>query len=178
MSFTRNSLIAAAVCASALGLAASAFAQNQPPGPTGAPEGAHPFMEHLKERMREHQAERTKALHDVLNIRADQEPAFQAFTAALHPEHDGLKGPHAPRQDGPSAAPPATTPERLDRVVARLHEREQRMESRVTAIKTFYAALSPEQQHTFDSLPLLRGGDWRGEDGGPRGHGGWGGPHA
>jgi hypothetical protein len=179
MSFSSKSFIAAAACVAAFGLAAGAFAQDNPPPPAGGPggpAGAHAFADHMMERMRQHEAERTKALHDVLNIRPDQEAAFQAYTVALHPAHDGAKWRHGPRQGGPgdpAAAPPATTPEKLDRLVARLQERQQRMQARVTAIKTFYAVLSPEQQHTFDSLPLLRGGDRNGR-GGPEGHGGWG----
>jgi len=175
MSFSRNNLVAAAACTVALGCAAGAFAQDHS-APPGAP-GAHAFADRMKDRIRQHEAERAKALHDVLNIRADQESAFQAYTAALHPAHDGAKGAHGPRQGaqgGPDAAPPATTPERLDRLVARLQERQQRVEARVTAIKTFYAVLTPDQRRTFDTLPLLRGGDRRGHAGGPNSHDGWG----
>jgi hypothetical protein len=176
MSFSSKSFIAAAAGAAALSLAAGAFAQDRPPpgGPDGAA-GARAFGDHMKERFEARQAERIKALHDVLSIRTDQESAFQAFTSALHPAHDG-KGPHGPGQDAQGGPPamPATTPERLDRLVARQQEHQQRIEARVTAIKTFYALLSPEQRHTFDSLVLLRDGEGRGHDEGPGGHGGWG----
>ncbi|HVY34330.1 MAG TPA: Spy/CpxP family protein refolding chaperone [Caulobacteraceae bacterium] len=168
MSFVKTRFIAAAGLA-AFGLVASALAQDRPAAPPGAPSDPHAFAQRWKERFEHHQADRAKALHDVLGIRADQEAAFQAYAAALHPAHDGPKGEHGPRPGGPSAAPPATTPERLDRIVARLHEREQRIEARVTAVKTFYAALSTEQRRTFDSLPLLQAGGRGGhERWGPR----------
>jgi hypothetical protein len=181
MSFSSKSLIGAAACAAAFGLAAGAFAQENAPPQPGGPAGAHAFADHMKDRMRQHEAERAKALHDVLNIRPDQESAFQAYTAALHPAHDGARWARGQRQGlqgGPDGAPPATTPERLDRLMARLQERQQRMQARVTAIKTFYAVLSPDQRHTFDTLPLLQGRGWQGHGGGPGAHGGWGGPPA
>ena len=178
MSFAKKSLAAAATSIAALALAAGAIAQTPPPGPGPGGPGRDPqFMQHMKERMEARQAERAKALHDVLRIRADQEGAFQAFTASMHPQHDG-KGPRGDRFGGPPApgAAPESTPARLDKIVARMHEREQRMEARITAIKSFYAALSPEQQQTFDSLPVLRGGEGFGGRGGGHGRGGPGGP--
>lgn len=151
-------LITAAAAAATCTLAAGAFAQDRHDARPGEASDPHAFAEHRKEHMQEHQAERAKALHDVLNIRADQESAFQAFVATMRPAHDGAMGEHRQHDGGPDAAPLATTPERLDRMVARLHEREQRLETRVSAVKTFYAALSPEQRRAFDSLPMLAGG--------------------
>ena len=176
MSFAKKSMVAATTSLVALTFAAVAFAQTPPPGPgPGGPGRDAQFMERMKARMEARQAERAKALHDVLRIRADQEGAFQAFNTAMHPARDH-KGPRGPRADG-QGAPPAleTTPQRLDKMAMRLHEREQRMETRITAIKTFYAVLSPEQQRTFDSLPMLRGGEGFGGRGG-HGRGGPGGP--
>jgi hypothetical protein len=37
----------------------------------------------------------------------------------------------------------------------RLKERDQRLQARITAIKTFYAALNTDQKHTFDALPMM-----------------------
>ncbi|HUO23001.1 MAG TPA: Spy/CpxP family protein refolding chaperone [Caulobacteraceae bacterium] len=190
MSFPSKRIVALALSTATLGLAAGAFAQTRPappPGPQG-PAG-HPLAERMLERRADREAHQIKALHDVLNIRADQEPAFQAFTAALHPKLGEKIG-------GSGAAPtppepmPATTPERLARLEDRLKARDQQMQTRITAIKTFYAALNADQKHTFDSLPMLhsafmeRGplegpagrapGMWRGPD--RRGPGGPGGP--
>ena len=39
----------------------------------------------MEERRKAHQERRAHRLHDVLSIRADQEPAFQAFLAEMKP---------------------------------------------------------------------------------------------
>ncbi|MBV8685040.1 MAG: Spy/CpxP family protein refolding chaperone [Caulobacteraceae bacterium] len=137
-------------------LAAPAAAQNEPStAPSthrpGGPEG-------MAGRFHEHEARRLKALHDVLEIRPDQEPAFQAFAAALQAQ---------PSEREPEAAPPEqdmsalTTPERLDRVAKQMREREARRRARFErfsgAVKTLYVALSPEQKRAFDALPDLMG---------------------
>jgi Spy/CpxP family protein refolding chaperone len=44
-----------------------------------------------------------------------------------------------------------TTPERLDKMQALKAERDARMDKRIDATKSFYAALTPEQQKVFDS---------------------------
>lgn len=42
-------------------------------------------------------------------------------------------------------------PERLDRMQAMAEKRQARMAERASAVKTFYAQLSPEQQKVFDA---------------------------
>ena len=62
-----------------------------------------------------------------------------------------------------------TTPERIDRMRALRAQQAAEADRRGEATKTFYAALTPEQQKTFDS----RGQHMRGKGGhrGDRGHG-------
>ena len=147
-------IVSACTAALALGaLTSGAMAQDRPQPAAGPDHQGQHGVEHRQE----HQAQRMKALHDVLNIRADQEPAFQTFSVAMTVHHDGGKD-HAGAQ--PGQAPAAlTTPERLDRLVARANERDQRLQTRVTAVKAFYAVLSPEQRRAFDALDVLQGGD-------------------
>jgi hypothetical protein len=107
---------------------------------------------------------REKMLHDLLQIKPDQEAAFHAFTASMTPPpRDGKAG---PGRYGPGAAPsmPMTTPERLDRMAARMAERQARFQKVAAATKTFYAALTPDQRRAFDAMPMMHGGG---------GHGRW-----
>ena len=159
----------------ALGLslcaAASAMAQDRPGGPPPGARGAEhqKMFEEMKHR-------RDQRLHDLLQIKPDQESAFQAYIAglqALRPLHErGARGPGARPEERKSL----TTPERLDRQTQRMAERAQREQKSALVIKTFYAALTPDQRRAFDSMPHGFG-DGHGGHGGHtrmRGPGGWG----
>jgi hypothetical protein len=50
-----------------------------------------------------------------------------------------------------------TTPERLERMQTRQAERSAMFAKRAEATKSFYAALSPEQQKTFDAESMRHG---------------------
>jgi hypothetical protein len=95
----------------------------------------------MEERMAKHQA----AFHDKLKITADQEPAWQAFIAATKPQ------PHAmPQPQDRKAMAQMSTPERMEKGLQMMKEHQARMEAHLAAVKTFYAALKPEQQKIFD----------------------------
>lgn len=141
---------------------AAAFAQETPPGP--------PSAQAWKAHAKAHAEARIHALHDLLNIHPDQEAAFQTFIAAMHPTKD--EADRKPPEPGEMAH--LTTPERLDRISARMAEHQARFQAMITATKTFYAALTPEQQRAFDALPPMMG---RGPMGHGHGGGGWGGHH-
>jgi Spy/CpxP family protein refolding chaperone len=156
--------LSAAVCVSSV-----SFAQEPPPGAAPPPAGAEPRADG----MREHAEARAKALHDILNLRPDQDAAFQALQAAMRPSER-----MGDRHDK-GAMEGLTTPERLDRMAARMADRQAAFQRRADAIKQFYAVLSPEQQRAFDALPGLIGGDRHGRHGpgGPGGPGHSDGPH-
>ncbi|WP_374346883.1 Spy/CpxP family protein refolding chaperone [Phenylobacterium sp.] len=153
---TRRLILSA--CALALAGAASvqpALAQMGPPpmGPLAA----------------ERRAQVARDMHILLRLRPDQEAAWQAFEAAMVP-------PEPPPADG--AAPKAlTTPQRLEEMVERRAEMDARQAKWEAATRSFYAALSPDQQQAFDALARLRGpmapphgpGGPRGPIGGPEG---------
>jgi protein CpxP len=153
-------LASLAAISAAAGIASVSFAQEPPSGAAPPPAGAH---EHWAEHRHEHQQERAKALHDILNIRPDQEPAFQAFLASMAPPEraDGM------REHGEAAdMAQLTTPQRLDRMAARMAEHQAKFQQRADAVRRFYAALGPEQQRAFDALHGMMG----------QGHHGHGGP--
>lgn len=179
--FRAGSLLAAAAAALCLSLSASAqdrsaqdrSAQDRSATPTG--DMHHHDGDHA-EWKKAHQERRARFLHDILNIRSDQEPAFQAFLADMKPpahEHENW----AEHKDG--AAAPLSTPDRLDRMADRMAKHQAAFQHRAEAIKRFYAVLGPEQKRAFDALHAMRGG-MRGEgrhEGGPGGHPGAGGEH-
>ncbi len=144
-------------------LAAPAFAQPPAAGVL-ADHGA--VRARMHEMMERHRAAMSQDLHTVLNIHPNQEAAFSAFQAAMTPPtHEDHKwGDH----DQMAAM---TTPQRLDKMLARMDERVAMARKRIEATKTLYAALTPEQQRVFDSLDRLHHGM---HGGGHWGHGGWG----
>ena len=170
--------VSALAFAAALGFAAVAQAQPAPPPPPPPPGmamhawnrdgGGDPRAMHAM-----HAAARLKALHDALNIRPDQEGAFQAFAASMKPE-PGPDGPGGPGADGmrdSSDMRRMTVPERLDQMARKLDERVARMREglarHAAAVKALYAVLSPEQRHTLDALPILIGHPGMGPGMGP-----------
>jgi len=115
---------------------------------TDAPAAQHRRMDPAQrmERMHEHRAKRLAALKDKLGLSAAQEGAWTAFATASQPP----AGAHPQRMDRAEFAK-LTTPERLERMQARQAERSAMFARRADATKAFYAALTPEQQKTFDA---------------------------
>ena len=131
------------------GAAVSALAQMPPTGP----------MDPAK--MQAMRAQHQAALKEKLKITAAQEGAWTAFTSSLQPPADM----HKRRMEIRAEMDKLTTPERIDKMRALRAERDAAMDQRASATKTFYAALSPEQQKVFDAQ-RMRGGEGHG-----RGHG-------
>ncbi|HLZ82690.1 MAG TPA: Spy/CpxP family protein refolding chaperone [Caulobacteraceae bacterium] len=154
--------IPALALAAVLAVSAAAHAQTPPPPARGAMAGgagAQTWAPGSQLRHAAREAAHLKALHDALNIRSDQEGAFQAFAASMRPGERGERSGDMGRESHDMAA--MTTPERLDAMgrmmdehVARMHERFQR---HATAVKALYAVLSPDQRRTLDALPDLMG---------------------
>lgn len=133
----------------------------QPPGRMMAREGnVDParVQQHMA-RMQEHMAKRMAAFKQKLQLSPAQEGAWNSYIAALKPSgsfqrHDRAEFARLP------------TPERIDRMRALRAQRITEMDRRADATKTFYAALSPQQQKSFDQATARRGehhrGGWRG----------------
>lgn len=157
-----------------LGAGGVALAQ-QPPGP---PDG-RPGMMMRGERpdpaaMAARHAQR---LRDSLQLRPDQEPALRALMDAMTPPPGAMERMREARAERQAL----TTPQRLDRMAARMADHQAMFDRRATAIKRFYAQLSPSQQRAFDALPPMgmhgrKGMMMRGM-GGHGGHGGHGDGH-
>lgn len=97
---------------------------------------------------------RHAALKTQLKLTAAQEPAWTAFTEA----HKPMAGQMDKQWPDPAEMAKLTTPERIEKMQAlrAAHQRDMTvtMEKRTEAVKTFYAALTPEQQKAFDAATL------------------------
>lgn len=104
-------------------------------------DGHHKRMDpaKFKERMAQRQAE----LRQKLNLTPAQEPAWNAFTAAMTPPDFGKRPDRAEMEK-------LTTPERMERKLQRMQQMQAHMGKRLEAVKAFYAQLTPEQRTTFD----------------------------
>jgi periplasmic protein CpxP/Spy len=140
MNTFRKSIV---IAVASLGLVTAAFAASDPSavsqgggchwGASG--KGSAKFAEHM--------AKRQAALHDKLSLSPTQESAWKVFTDKMQ-----AAAPVCP--DAPATAT-LTAPERADRMAAFLATAQQQAATRAQAVKEFYAALSPDQQKTFDS---------------------------
>jgi|GEM_PF-332445 len=161
--------LAGAIAAIVLSCNLSAQAQNAAPNPDGDHHsgGAGAMREHMEHRREAH----IKALHDILNIRPEQDAAFQAFVQSMHPMGEAGETPGAGDHEGWKHGGMAgmTAPERADAMVKHFDEHVAKMREHLArhaeAVKAFYAVLSTDQRRAFDALPGMM-----------MGHGGMGGP--
>ena len=160
-------LASVAFAASAQQTPSPAAPANAPAAAAGAPRMQHGDPAKRFEQMQQRKAKRLAELKEKLKLDASQESAWSSFTAAQQPP--------APSGQRPSREDVAklTTPERLDMMQKRQADRAAAFSKRADATRSFYAALKPEQQKTFDAETLRfgpGGGDRHHREHGPRGH--------
>jgi len=134
--------------------AAASTAEN----PDGR-QGGHAMMgRHDPAKMQAWMAKRQTELKTKLKIAPTQESAWTSFTAAMQPPAGMGQRPTAEQR---ADFDKLTTPQRIDKMremrTQRMSARNAAMEKRGEATKAFYAALTPEQQKTFDSETLRMG---------------------
>ncbi|MCS4510011.1 Spy/CpxP family protein refolding chaperone [Xylophilus ampelinus] len=180
MTFAHRKLLVASTLASAafMALAQTPAPPAAPPAPTavdaqpapGTPRagGADRRDPAVMQQRMEQGLAREKAR---LQITAAQEPAWNAFTAAIRPDPAQWARMQAERGEWAKL----TTPERIDRMRAERNQRDAEIDRRGDATKTFYAALTPAQQKLFDERPMMHGGPGSPDGKGGPGHGH--GPH-
>ena len=155
MSLLQRSAIVSAMLAA---LAIPAFAQTSPATPTAtttatttqtAPSAKHHGRS--PEAQEAHRAKRMQALKAKLQINASQESAWNDYVTATQRQR-----PAPGERPNREAFAQMTTPERIDAMQAMHAKRQAAMDQRSQATKTFYAALNPQQQKTFDAETLKR----------------------
>lgn len=131
----------------ALGLVAGALGAHAagPEGANSTGAGAMATREHSRtpEQMKERHAKRQAALHDKLRLTPAQEPAWNSFAEKMKPGTRPARPDRAELEKLPA-------PERMERMLAMMKEREKKMADRLAVVKEFYAVLTPEQQKTFN----------------------------
>lgn len=110
----------------------------------------HGGMHGDRAKMEQMHAKHLADLKATLKITASQEAAWNTFADSMKPAGDMMgKRPDRAEMDK------LTTPERMDKMRAMHKERmatmDAAMDKRAAATKTLYAALTPEQQKTFDA---------------------------
>lgn len=119
---------------------------------------AHGNMQFNQAKPAGNMAQRQAQLHDKLGLTTDQEAAWSAFTSSMTPPANQTR----PDWAAISALP---APDRMDKMLSLLKEREAKMTNRAAAVKTFYGVLTPAQQKIFDAQFAMHGRH------GKRGHG-------
>lgn len=166
--FRHAALTALAALGAASIAAPAVWAQDDHRGQPPTPDQMHAKMRQMREA---HERQYAADLRTILRLRPDQEAALAAYLQS----HERPEGPGEFR--GPPAEPagPMTTPQRLDEMARRDIEREAVHKRRIDALRTLYAALSPDQRQVFDALQRMPKGHERG-DWGRRDFGGMPGP--
>jgi periplasmic protein CpxP/Spy len=140
-------------CLLALGLGASALAADMnmcdQAGPGYGRSRGMGMMDgqdgtKLTERMQQRMNQRHAALHDKLKLNAEQEAAWKAFIAGATPPAIGMR---MNREEMVKLS----APERMEKMLGFMKDREARMMARLVELKKFYAVLTPEQQKIFDA---------------------------
>ncbi|MFN3521014.1 MAG: Spy/CpxP family protein refolding chaperone [Phenylobacterium sp.] len=100
-------------------------------------------------------ARMTERLKTMLQLRPEQEPALNAYVAAMKPPEGARQAMRGQRQEMAKL----TTPERLERMKAMMARRQAEFDKRAAATLRFYAQLTPTQQKAFDAMgPMHHGG--------------------
>jgi hypothetical protein len=129
----------------AAGFSAAAFAAPAMPDHAGTEHGGTPGMQqqHRGGNWQEHIARHQATLHDKLKLTANQEAAWKNYIAAATP-------PAPPTRPDRAEWEKLSAPERMEKMLAMMKEREAHMATQLQAMKTFYATLSPLQQQIFN----------------------------
>ncbi|WP_295855515.1 Spy/CpxP family protein refolding chaperone [uncultured Xylophilus sp.] len=147
---------------------AAPVAEQAPPAASVRKAGPAGDIRHDPAARQQRIDQRFAQLKQKLHITPQQEGAWSAFVAGARPSGPGANG--KPRFDREEFAK-LTTPQRIDRMREMRARHAAEADRRGEAVKTFYAALTPAQQQTFDQQPMHRGFG-PGGPGGHRHHGG------
>lgn len=100
------------------------------------------------------QSQMFNGLHRALNLTPQQEDGFKAFQQSYAMDPAMM----ARQRDAGAAMARMTAPQRVDQSIAMMRDDLEAQQRRGTALKTFYATLTPQQQRTFDRETLQQDG--------------------
>lgn len=148
----------------ALGIGASgaigtlALAQS---APSAGMQMHHEHEPPSPQQMAEHAARHEAAMHDALKLTPQQESAWTTYVAKMHAAKPMQRPDHALMEK-------MAAPERMEKMLAMMHDGEQRLTDRLEATKPLYAVLTPAQRTVFDQQTA--GKHHHGKHGGWMGH--------
>lgn len=146
---TIRKMLVIGVTVAGLGIAAGGvMAQSAPAAAPAATQDAKPRMtpEQHRARMQERIAKRTDRLKEKLKLTPEQEPAWNAWVSRMKPEAGPDKRQRMTRPEWEKLS----APERMERQLSHMKKMEEALAKRLEATKSFYAALTPEQQKVFN----------------------------
>ena len=151
MKFNTKSMLLAAMLSGA-----SLYVAAQPAAPQHGPGGQHARMDPAK--MQEMIAKRQADLKAKLMLAPAQEGAWSQYVAAMQPPADMARRMDLEqRKKMHEEMEKLSTPERIDRMNAMKSQRDTEMARRAEAVKSFYAALNPDQQKVYDTNAMRPG---------------------
>jgi hypothetical protein len=131
-------------------LAARADDNHQGGGHDWHQDGGHGHHD-MGERMAHFQAR----LHDHLKLTAAQEPAWNAYVAAIKPQAPAAGAAHQDHRADWKAFAALPAPQKMEKMLDMQKKHEAMQEHHLAALKTFYATLTPDQQKTFDHSMMM-----------------------
>lgn len=126
-----------------------------------SPEQRQAKMAEFRAKRVEMRAARQARLAEALKLTPAQQPAWDAFVASMSPR----QGERAVERLSKEQRAALSAPQRLERRIAMQKQRTARMEARLSALNSLYAALTPEQRKVFDEQKQRRGGRHHGGHG-------------
>ncbi len=120
-----------------------------------SPEQRQAKMAEFRAKRVEMRAARQARLAESLKLTPAQQPVWQAFVASMTPPQKGERAGQRLTKEQRAAL---TAPQRLERRIALQKQRTARMEARLSALNSLYAALTPEQRKLFDEQQQHRRG--------------------
>lgn len=148
--------VATALCMGAVGLSATALAAQTDENAVQKYNDVSPApnKKRLKpkrmdaEQMKQFAAQKQSELHDKLNLSSSQENAWKIYNDAT------MQNLPSPKPGAPGDFAKLTAPERMQKALDVMKERQAKMENQLKAVKAFYAELTPEQKKIFDAETL------------------------
>lgn len=153
-----NKLVHGLALAGLVAAGASAMAQGTAPAAGASGPRSERMGKHDPAKMQAMMAKRQGELKAKLKLTPAQESAWTAYAASMQPPAGmGMRHTDAQRAEMDKLS----APERVDKMRAmrteRMTQMNAEMDKRGNATKTFYAALTPEQQKVFDAEHQKRG---------------------
>ena len=143
MTNIRKGIVAGMIVLGLGGASIAAYADRGGCGPMGAGPASFGERGRSPEQMKAHFEKRKTDLHDKLKLNASQEAAWKNYLGKVGPMEPGARPDRAEMQK-------LSAPERMEKMLGFMKERENRMANVAAATKEFYAVLTPEQQKVFN----------------------------